>query len=67
MEKKQKAQKAKTKMSESRKQLNSVRVIQRNLVYISGLPLDLADEDVSLLFSSIVVNFIWDASMVVHF
>ncbi|CAO2812885.1 unnamed protein product [Amaranthus hypochondriacus] len=45
MEKKQKAQKAKTKMSESRKQLNSVRVIQRNLVYISGLPLDLADED----------------------
>ncbi|XP_057526259.1 uncharacterized protein LOC130805500 isoform X1 [Amaranthus tricolor] len=45
MEKKHKSQKAKTKTSESRKQLSSVRVIQRNLVYISGLPLSLADED----------------------
>ncbi|KMT02154.1 hypothetical protein BVRB_9g207330 isoform C [Beta vulgaris subsp. vulgaris] len=45
MEKKHKSQKAKTKTSESRKQLSSVRVIQRNLVYIVGLPLNLADED----------------------
>ncbi|KAL9244345.1 hypothetical protein vseg_018132 [Gypsophila vaccaria] len=45
MEKKHKTQKAKTKTSESRKQLTSVRVIQRNLVYIVGLPLNLADED----------------------
>ncbi|KAL8136650.1 hypothetical protein V2J09_002651 [Rumex salicifolius] len=44
MEKK-KSQKAKTKISEGRKQLSSVRVIQRNLVYIVGLPLNLADED----------------------
>ena len=41
-----KSQKAKTKLSEGRKQLGSVRVIQRNLVYIVGLPLNLADEDV---------------------
>ncbi|KAL5581165.1 hypothetical protein UlMin_013607 [Ulmus minor] len=45
MEKKVKSQKAKTKSSEGRKQLSSVRVIQRNLVYIVGLPLNLADED----------------------
>ncbi|XP_021746224.1 uncharacterized protein LOC110712112 isoform X2 [Chenopodium quinoa] len=45
MEKKHKLQKSKVKTSDSRKQLSSVRVIQRNLVYIVGLPLDLADED----------------------
>ncbi|GFZ13189.1 RNA binding (RRM/RBD/RNP motifs) family protein [Actinidia rufa] len=45
MEKKVKLQKAKSKGSESRKHLSSVRVIQRNLVYIVGLPLNLADED----------------------
>jgi CCR4-NOT transcription complex subunit 4 len=42
-----KIQKSKSKSSEGRKQqLTSVRVIQRNLVYIVGLPLNLADEDV---------------------
>ncbi|KAJ9565426.1 hypothetical protein OSB04_001392 [Centaurea solstitialis] len=46
VEKKQKSQKGKTKPSDGRKQLTSVRVIQRNLVYIVGLPLNLADEDV---------------------
>ncbi|KAF7823475.1 CCR4-NOT transcription complex subunit 4 [Senna tora] len=45
MERKMKNQKAKSKLSEGRKQLSSVRVIQRNLVYIVGLPLNLADED----------------------
>ncbi|GAV71373.1 RRM_5 domain-containing protein [Cephalotus follicularis] len=40
-----KPQKSKTKSSDGRKQLSSVRVIQRNLVYIVGLPLNLADED----------------------
>ncbi|KAL8115637.1 hypothetical protein AgCh_022224 [Apium graveolens] len=44
MEKKTKA-KSKSKTSDGRKQLTSVRVVQRNLVYIMGLPLDLADED----------------------
>ncbi|CAH9107384.1 unnamed protein product [Cuscuta epithymum] len=46
MEKKLKSHKGKGKTSESRKQLCSVRVIQRNLVYIVGLPLNLADEDI---------------------
>ena len=41
-----KSYKTKTKPYEGRKQLSSVRVIQRNLVYIVGLPLNLADEDV---------------------
>ncbi|KAJ0248296.1 RNA binding [Hirschfeldia incana] len=41
-----KTHKSKLKPSEGRKQLASVRVVQRNLVYIVGLPLDLADEDI---------------------
>ncbi|ESR37917.1 hypothetical protein CICLE_v10027731mg [Citrus x clementina] len=46
MERKMKSQKSKTKSSEGKKQqLSSVRVIQRNLVYIVGLPLNLGDED----------------------
>ncbi|KAL9255867.1 CCR4-NOT transcription complex subunit 4-like protein [Drosera capensis] len=40
-----KSQKAKSKATEARKHLTSVRVIQRNLVYIVGLPLNLAEED----------------------
>ncbi|CAA7406280.1 unnamed protein product [Spirodela intermedia] len=45
-EKKQKFPKAKPKTSsEARKHLNSVRVIQRNLVYIIGLPSTMADEN----------------------
>ncbi|KAL0390156.1 UNVERIFIED_CONTAM: CCR4-NOT transcription complex subunit [Sesamum calycinum] len=45
VEKKQKSQKGKSKTLEGRKQLSSVRVIQRNLVYVVGLPLNFADED----------------------
>ena len=41
-----KIQKSKLKPSEGRKQLANVRVVQRNLVYIVGLPIELADEDV---------------------
>ncbi|MCD7452197.1 hypothetical protein HAX54_015477 [Datura stramonium] len=44
-EKKSTSRKGKSKTADSRKQLSSVRVIQRNLVYIVGLPLSLADED----------------------
>ncbi|VVB04700.1 unnamed protein product [Arabis nemorensis] len=40
-----KTQKSKLKPSEARKQLTSVRVVRRNLVYIVGLPLNVADED----------------------
>lgn len=46
MEKKSTSRKGKSKTADLRKQLTSVRVIQRNLVYIVGLPLSLADEDV---------------------
>ncbi|CAL5207188.1 unnamed protein product [Lathyrus oleraceus] len=42
---KKKLQKVKPKSSDGRKHLTDVRVIQRNLVYIIGLPLNLADED----------------------
>ncbi|PHT45191.1 hypothetical protein CQW23_14349 [Capsicum baccatum] len=44
-EKRLSSRKGKSKAADSRKQLSSVRVIQRNLVYIVGLPLSLADED----------------------
>lgn len=54
---KKKSQKAKSKSSEGRKQLSSVRVIQRNLVYIVGLPLHLADEDVRINFHTICYFF----------
>lgn len=43
------SRKGKSKAADSRKQLTSVRVVQRNLVYIVGLPLSLADEDVCTL------------------
>ncbi|KAJ6803633.1 uncharacterized protein M6B38_189160 [Iris pallida] len=43
--KKQKSQKTKVKTSaEARKHLTGVRVVQRNLVYIIGLPINLSDE-----------------------
>ncbi|CAL0316978.1 unnamed protein product [Lupinus luteus] len=42
---KRKMQKLKPKPSEGRKHLTDVRVIQRKLVYIIGLPLNLAHED----------------------
>ncbi|KAG6415084.1 hypothetical protein SASPL_122486 [Salvia splendens] len=45
-EKKPKSSRGRNKPSEVRKQLASVRVIQRNLVYVVGLPLNLADEDI---------------------
>lgn len=54
VEKKPKSSRGKNKSSEGRKQLASVRVIQRNLVYVVGLPLNMADEDVGafpVLFS----------------
>lgn len=58
MERKMKSQKSKTKSSEGKKQqLSSVRVIQRNLVYIVGLPLNLGDEDVLSLSLSLSVCF----------
>ncbi|XP_049409076.1 uncharacterized protein LOC125872403 isoform X1 [Solanum stenotomum] len=44
-EKRLSSRKGKSKTADSRKQLSSVRVVQRNLVYIVGLPLSLADED----------------------
>ncbi|KAL6506334.1 hypothetical protein OROGR_024515 [Orobanche gracilis] len=45
VEKKLRSRKGKAKMSEGRKQLESVRVVQRNLVYVVGLPLNFADEE----------------------
>ena len=46
-QRKKKMQKLKSKSTEGRKHLSDIRVIQRNLVYIIGLALNLADEDVS--------------------
>jgi CCR4-NOT transcription complex subunit 4 len=60
-EKKQKTQKVKPKAAvtaaptataEARKHLSSVRVIQRNLVYIVGFPANLCNESVSTLFTA---------------
>ena len=54
-ERKLKSQKAKPKSSEGRMHLSNVRVIQRNLVYIIGLPLNLADEAVSDTLSLVAI------------
>lgn len=51
-EKKQKQNERKQKISENRKHLASVRVVQKNLVFVVGLSQRLADPEVSpLLFS----------------
>ncbi|KAI7980253.1 CCR4-NOT transcription complex subunit 4 [Camellia lanceoleosa] len=44
-DRKNKPQKTKMKKPEERKDLSSVRVIQRRMAYVIGLPLTLADED----------------------
>ncbi|GJZ31222.1 solanesyl diphosphate synthase 3, chloroplastic/mitochondrial isoform X2 [Tanacetum coccineum] len=48
---KQKQPKPKQKTNEGRKDLSSVRVIQRKIAYIIGLPLSLADEDIYITYS----------------
>lgn len=57
-EKKQKQNERKQKISENRKHLASVRVVQKNLVFVVGLSQRLADPEVScLLFSSSTWHF----------
>ena len=45
-QKKQRDQKRKQKVMENRKHLANVRVVQRNLVFVVGLPMRLADPEV---------------------
>lgn len=45
-EKRQKEQQRKQKATESRKHLANVRVVQKNLVFVVGLPMRLADANV---------------------
>lgn len=47
-EKRQRDQQRKQKISENRKHLANVRVVQKNLVFVVGLPPRLADAEVSL-------------------
>lgn len=49
MRKKQKQNERKQKISENRKHLASVRVVQKNLVFVVGLSQRLADPEVSPL------------------
>lgn len=46
-EKRQRDQQRKQKISENRKHLANVRVVQKNLVFVVGLPPRLADAEVS--------------------
>ena len=55
-EKKPKSSKGKNQSSEGRKQLANMRVIQRNLVYVVGLPMNLADEYVGALPALILLS-----------
>lgn len=51
-EKRQKNQQKKQKITENRKSLGNVRVVQRNLVFVLGLPARLADAEVSNAFQT---------------
>lgn len=60
--KKAKPPKAKPKAPEVKKDLTNVRVIQRKMAYVIGLPLSLADEDVwssfFVILSIYIISFI---------
>lgn len=47
-QKRQRDQQRKQKITENRKHLANVRVVQKNLVFVVGLPPRLADADVSM-------------------
>lgn len=47
--------KAKAKTTEGKKDLTNIRVIQRRMAYVIGLPLSLADENVRTFFTDFVV------------
>lgn len=55
-EKKQKQNEKKQKVTENRKHLASVRVVQRNLVFVVGLSQRLADPEVRTPAAAIVSN-----------
>lgn len=48
-EKRLKDQQRKQRVTENRKHLANVRVVQKNLVFVVGLPMRLADADVSMI------------------
>lgn len=49
-EKRLKDQQRKQRVTENRKHLANVRVVQKNLVFVVGLPMRLADADVRSIF-----------------
>lgn len=54
-EKRLKDQQRKQRVTENRKHLANVRVVQKNLVFVVGLPMRLADADVSTPDNSIIL------------
>lgn len=52
-EKRHKDQQRKQKITENRKHLANVRVVQRNLVFVVGLPIRLADAEVCMMLNSV--------------
>lgn len=65
-EKRLKDQQRKQRVTENRKHLANVRVVQKNLVFVVGLPMRLADADVSFFYCKngwlylINMNIIYD-------
>lgn len=55
-EKRQKDQQKKQKINEDRKHLANVRVVQKNLVFVVGLPPRLADPEVNFLLRLLMRN-----------
>lgn len=63
-QKRQRDQQRKQKITENRKHLANVRVVQKNLVFVVGLPPRLADADVSkvvidLGLFTILIIYLW--------
>jgi len=55
-EKRLKDQQRKQRVTENRKHLANVRVVQKNLVFVVGLPMRLADSDVSIVNNEHFIN-----------
>lgn len=56
-EKRQRDQQRKAKITENRKHLSNVRVVQKNLVFVVGLPPRLADPEVRYLHPNFFFKF----------
>lgn len=66
-EKRAREQQRRNKTLESRRQLSSVRVVQKNLVFVVGLPVRLADPEVTIFYTNILFSCYYYMNLSVTF